>query len=262
MGSSFSSFWQQGLGRTQPYALLSGVFMKNDHYNLDSLGHVLFANWFQLLISLYYLFYNNILTCQLAAREFTQYFTRKDSLRVNTPKNITQRSSHFLSLPFEYAIPLALSSIVLHWLVSQSVFIVQTTAYGPGSHGQRIPEDNTTRVGWSMMGILLSMLWGILLMSALVVNSFRRYPGVPNDFPSMATNSSALSACCQRPPDDHDAYLFPVTIGVVPDLGQPRERCSGRLTFTSYLDVKKPELGATYELPTWRSRSQKKEKKQ
>lgn len=105
------------------------------------------------------------------------------------------------------------------------------------------------------------MLWGVLLTLALVANSFRRYPGVPADIPSMANNSSALSACCQRPSDDDDAFLFPVMVGIVPDLGQSRQGSGGRLTFTSFLDVKKPEPGVTYELPTLRSRPQKKSKR-
>ena len=256
------SLWKQGLGRPHPYALMDGLFVENDHYGFATLGHVIFANLFQLLISFLYLVYNNILTCQLAAYEFVEYFTAKAELRVSSPKNCTQRSSRFLSLPWEYAIPLVLSVSVLHWLVSQSVFIVQTTAFGPGPNGHPIPADDSPRVGWSALGILLSTLWGLVLILALLLNSFRRYHGVSEDIPSMATNSSALSACCQRPADDNDAHLFPVMVGVVSDVGQTRESCTGRLAFTSSRDGKLPEYGTTYELPTLRSREEKKEKKQ
>lgn len=252
---SIPSLLKQGLGRTQYFAMVGGIFIMNGLYK-----SVLFANAFQIFVSFLYLFYNNILTSQLAAQEFIRYFTVKDSLRVSTPKNITQQSSHFLSLPWEYAVPQVLSFTILHWLVSQSVFLVQTTAFGPGPDGQRLSMDDRSRVGFSALGILCSTLWGAMVILGLFVNSFRRYSGVPKDIPSMATNSSALSACCQRPSDDEDAYLFPVRMAVVTDVGEAKG-CAGRLTFTSFLDGKAPEHGKRYEFANWRSRSQKRHKK-
>ena len=157
--------------------------------------------------------------------------------------------------------PQVVSFIILHWLVSQSVFLVQTTAFGPGPDGQRLLMDDRSRVGFSALGILSSTLWGTLIILALFVNSFRRYSEVPKDIPSMATDSSALSACCQRPSDDEDAYLFPVKIATVTGVGEAKG-CAGRLSFTSFIDGKEPEHGKSYEFANWRSKSRKKDKKQ
>jgi hypothetical protein len=92
---------------------------------------VLWANYWQIIISFLYLAYNALLTCQLVSEEWGGYASERKTLRVSHPLGI-QRSSYFISMPMKYGIPLLGANATLHWLVSQSVFVVSTTTYFPG----------------------------------------------------------------------------------------------------------------------------------
>jgi hypothetical protein len=52
----------------------------------------------------------------------------RKTLRVSAPVGI-QRSSYFVSMPLRYGIPLMATMSLLHWLVSQSLFVVATVSY-------------------------------------------------------------------------------------------------------------------------------------
>jgi len=206
------------------------------------------------MISFLYLFYNNILTCQVVADEMIRFMRVKKALRVSTPQNLIQRSSYFLSLPFKYSIPQMVAFVLLHWLISQSVFTVQTSVYGAGPDGQRSKSLDASRVGFSSIGILFSTCVGGMLITALICNSFRRYGSmVPENFPRMATNSAGIWANCHRPLLDKDAYKYPLQLGAVtPDLQSDGLR---RVTFSSDTDLQPPEKGALYEFAHWPGKS-------
>jgi hypothetical protein len=62
----------------------------------------------------------------------------RKTLRVSAPVGI-QRSSYFVSMPLRYGIPLIATMSLLHWLVSQSLFVVATISYGgDGVAGQTV----------------------------------------------------------------------------------------------------------------------------
>lgn len=77
-----------------------------------------------------YLANNSLLTCQLVSEEWAGYAKERKTLRVSHPVGI-QRSSFFISMPMKYGIPLLAANATLHWLVSQSLFLVSTTAFYP-----------------------------------------------------------------------------------------------------------------------------------
>ena len=251
ISSSIPAMFRAGLGKTEPYEHTGVGFVRGVASSGRMFRNVLFANSFQLMVSFIYLFFNNVLTCQLVADELIRFLTEKKPLRVSSPENQLQRSSYFLSLPWKYAIPQILGFALLHWLISQSVFIAQTNGYGPGPDGQRIPSHDTSRVEYSAIGFLLSTLTGVVLVVALVGHSFRRYKGVPSYFPRMATNSSALSALCHPPDEDTDAYLYPTRLGIVVDGVKSSANCRGRLAFSSDWQMKEPVDGRMYEQPVW-----------
>jgi len=216
--------------------------------------HVMTANSFQVLVSSLYLFYNNILTHQLIAAELLNFLREKKTLRVSFPQHSLQRSSYFLSLPWRYALPLMLGFITLHWLVSQSVFTVQTTAYGPGQDGAPIPSTNASRLGYSPLGILLTTIVGAVLILALVVNSCRRYKSVvPARLPRMATDSNTIRALCCSANEDREAHLYPVQLGIVVRglEGEIPDGCEGRLAFSTDTEMVEPEGGRLYEFVGW-----------
>lgn len=81
------------------------------------------ANLPRLIVSYIYAAYNSFFTSMLATAEWVGYSLSPRGLRVTWPKG-QQRSRAFLQLPHIYAIPIMTASTLLHWLISQSLFLV------------------------------------------------------------------------------------------------------------------------------------------
>lgn len=140
----------------------------------------------------------------------------RKTLRVSSHVDM-QRTSYMLSLPWTYAAPMMLAFTILHTFVARSVFLVRTSAYTAGSleDSRRVMLRDTSRVGYSCKGILISTILGLILLIGLVANSFRSYRGVPQFFPRLANKTAFIKATCQRPQGDEDAHLFPVALMAV-----------------------------------------------
>ncbi|KAH7025135.1 uncharacterized protein B0I36DRAFT_295925 [Microdochium trichocladiopsis] len=238
------------------------------------LANVLVANSPQLLMSVLYLFYNNILTRQLLADEWLRFFRRseKKPLRVSSPKGI-QRSSYSLSLPLKYSVPLLACTTLLHWLLSQSIFLVQTSAFQLARNGgHRQPEYDATMRGYSMLGSLLSVGLALLLLLAITFNAtLRSYRDIPAAAAATADGVTAPRAsmknlgllrlgyhcgilralCAERPAADVDAHLFPLGIGMVETAKSKAAACRGQLVFSTDIQLDQaPVPGELYLVPT------------
>lgn len=105
---------------------------RDNSHNLKKMCHPLLMRSFlitvslspQLVVSFLYLALNQHLThiCQL--REWRHMGASRQPLRVSIPEPGSQQiSSYWLSLPYRYSIPQLVSSIILGWLVSNSLFL-------------------------------------------------------------------------------------------------------------------------------------------
>ena len=92
---------------------------------------VLFANMPQVVLSFVYLSLNAFVTCMLLADEYSRYEVHRRPLRVTTPVG-KQRATYWLQLPYTYGLPLIATSATLHWLISQSLFLVRVETYSAG----------------------------------------------------------------------------------------------------------------------------------
>ncbi|KAL1617061.1 hypothetical protein SLS54_008056 [Diplodia seriata] len=238
---SIPSLWRYGLGKTNSYALIGGT-LGDAQGATGFLIQVLFANSFQLLVSLCYLFANRLLTTQVATAEWLRFLDEKKPLRVSSPEGM-QRSSYMLSLPWRFAAPAVVAFVLLHWLVSTSVFLVQTTAYASGPDAQRIHASDASRIGFSPIGILCAVCAGVLVLAALIGIGFRRYGDVEESLVRIATCSSGISALCRPCGEDDEGWLFPVSLGVVADGGEER------MTFSSDVHLTRPLEGSELLLP-------------
>lgn len=252
LGWGIADLWEHGLGKTNGFELLVGVW-ENGVYFDHFFQQLLLANAFQLIASFSYLFVNNILTRQFVAEQWTQLlsFKAKKPLRVSWPRGL-QRSSHMLSLPLRYFVTSMALCILLHWLISQSIFIVLTEGYIPGVEAQRQPRRDASRIGYSTIRIVLSIItWGAMILGLVLHSAFRRYRHLPTYFPRMGTNSVAISAVCHRPLEDKEASLFPVSMGIIPvkRLMEP-SCCAGRLALSTWVDLQEPVHGTQYLQPT------------
>ncbi|KAK1844228.1 hypothetical protein CCHR01_13129 [Colletotrichum chrysophilum] len=87
------------------------------------ISSVLVANIPQLYLSFWYLAYNTLITRMEMAREWSRFSTGYRPLRVSSPRG-QQIDTYRLQLPYRQSIPLITASIVLHWLLSNSLFVI------------------------------------------------------------------------------------------------------------------------------------------
>lgn len=180
---------------------------------------VLFSNWPQVVVSLVYLTYNSLFTNMHLAHEFGNYAVHRKALRVTTPCG-QQRKTYWLQLPYTYGIPLVSISAVLHWLVSQAVFLVRIDRGGLGSGMvglSRPREADMSVIGFSPSPMLALVLAGVWLVAVAVGMGSRKHGG--KGMPVAASCSLALAAAAHRPDGDGDASVLPVKWGEVVGMG-------------------------------------------
>lgn len=163
------------------------------------------------IVSILYFMLNSLLTCLSVAQELGNLDNiERKSLRVSHPQG-QQRSSYILSLPKKYSIPLIVLATLLHWFISQSVFPIRTSFVD--WNGTRDHAKDGTAVGFSVLGIILSLVSGLVILLGVFASGFlRRYRST---MPMASTNSMAIAAACYRPPEDVDASLLPLRWGSV-----------------------------------------------
>ncbi|MCJ1381499.1 hypothetical protein MMC17_004610 [Xylographa soralifera] len=172
-------------------------------------GKVMVTNTPQVLFSLIYLFYNSLFTGMLSTAEINSLAYCRKPLRVSHPQG-AQRSTYYLQLPYRYAIPLMVLSGLLHWLISQTVFLVNIAVFDTNSVKQ--PDRAVSACGWSASGLYTVLIAGLIMVAVLVGFGSRKYhPGMP-----LTTSCSrAISAACHPAPGDDDAPLKALMYGVI-----------------------------------------------
>ncbi|KAK3400464.1 hypothetical protein B0T20DRAFT_451271 [Sordaria brevicollis] len=145
---------------------------------------VLLANTPQVFLSVTYLFFNNILTTMVVEQEWHSFLNAsaatdkwksddeeaKRTLRTSQPRGL-QRETFFLGLPYRYALPFVVTSTVMHWLVSRSLFFSQVDFYDiDRKRNENNPPTSTLRYSdraavWVIM--LGTISWGTILGLAM-----------------------------------------------------------------------------------------------
>ena len=186
--------------------ILKGQASGNDNTIID---YILLANCPQMIFSFLYLLYNGIYTIMCLESEWNQMGYRRRGLRVTSPVG-KQRSTYFLQLPYRYAIPLMIISGVIHWIVSQSLFLARIEVYN--LQGQLQPDDGIMACGYSPLAMFHATALSILMILALVLIGFRRFkPGIP----LTSGRSFAISAACHGVLGDENAAFEEVQWGVI-----------------------------------------------
>src|SRR6185312_6672946 len=98
---------------------------------------VMLANLVQPGLSFVYFSYNGLFTSMATALEWDSYARNRKGLRVSKDPQGKQREYSFLQLPYKFAVPLLLLSGLLHWLVSQSLFLITIDSYAYNNHEMR-----------------------------------------------------------------------------------------------------------------------------
>ncbi|ETS81121.1 hypothetical protein PFICI_06123 [Pestalotiopsis fici W106-1] len=186
----------------------------------ESLGVVrstLIANVPQVAVTYVYVACNSVLTSMLAHHEISSYAVRDRGLRVSFPRRHTaQRGTYFLQLPWKFAIPLMTISTVLHWCLSQSLFVLRVSVYKPD--GLEDLDNLISTVGYSSGPILASLgILALFLLGVCALGWFKRYEGA-NYMPLVANCSASLAA----------ATCPPLRQAGSPDIETSHERQAGK----------------------------------
>lgn len=252
--TSLSGLWKLGFGSLTPFTYLVIGLPREDPAGLIS--NVLLANLPQLILSILYIFINAMLSTFLVQREFSRMHVTRKPLRVSEPRGI-QRSSFFISLPLRYGIPLYASSGLMHWLISQSLFLARIAAIKPD--GTTDAKNSFSTCGASPIAVVISksyhlylhrllgsqlrfvaILVGLTILLSVVALGCQKYDGTMR---MVATNSMAISAACHVLEKDRtDGYMLPVTWGVIEE-----KDGKGNCAVTTAAKIKKPREGVLYQ---------------
>jgi hypothetical protein len=177
------------IGAVHPYTLISGWHLPSIAGS-TVVASVLIANIPQPILSFLYLLFNGVFTSMLLADEWSRFAHERKPLRVSEPKE-GQRSTYFLQLPYRFAIPLMILSGVLHWSVSQSIFLSQVASFD--KFGHLVNPAAISTCGYLPVAIVLTMIIGLCLTIFAFMLGYRKFqPGMP----LVGSCSAAIAAAC------------------------------------------------------------------
>jgi hypothetical protein len=209
------------LGAVDPRAFIYSWGGEN-YVTHTLLFNVFVANLPQLVLSGIYFTYNGLFTCFLLGSEWTSYSIQRKGLRVSHGPEGAQRSTYFLQLPYRFAFPLIILSGVLHWLCSQSIFLVSVFLDSSSIFEGALFADDSPELfvpmefalcGYSPRAILAVVIIGVIMVCiAFAVGRLRFRTGMP----VAGSCSAAISALCHVPgsEDGEEAARMLVQWGV------------------------------------------------
>lgn len=164
----------------------------------DIVTLALIANSSQILLSFIYFAYNSLFTAMLMGYEWTSYAYKRKGLRTSRKPFGAQRSTYFLQLPYRFGIPLVLGSGTLHWLVSQSIFVVALDLYdqyeGLDNSAVGCAANAVTKTcGYSPIAMLAVVIVGIFMVLAVIAFGYVPYK---RGISLVGSCSLAISAAC------------------------------------------------------------------
>ncbi|KAF2832511.1 hypothetical protein CC86DRAFT_366289 [Ophiobolus disseminans] len=191
---SLSGLARLGYGTVDPRTAITGL-------PNDLVMNAIVANSPQVILSMLYFSYNALFTAFLLSYEWTTYGHKRKGLRLSRRPAGAQRTDYFLQLPYRFGVPLMLLSGTLHWLVSQSIFLVAIDFYDElGKLGSRgylgyisALETNYKTCGYSPIAMISVVILGVFMVVAIVAFGYVPYKGGT----TLAGNCSmAISAAC------------------------------------------------------------------
>ncbi|KAE8162407.1 hypothetical protein BDV40DRAFT_288545 [Aspergillus tamarii] len=183
--SNKGKIWS-GLGITNTETLISG-----NAWPPSLITNTIIANTPQVIFSVLYFASNSVLTAMTLAAEWSNYALHRKGLRVSSTPHGSQRTTYFLSLPYTYALPLLVFSTVLHWLISQSLFLVNVESYD--MQLERFGLFDFATCGYSPVAIVSAIAVGGFMLFCLIGLGLRRFA---SGMPVAGSCSRAISAAC------------------------------------------------------------------
>jgi len=204
-------------GTLSRWGTSSNAALVQSHFSTASiLLNAWLPNTLQLFFSFTYFNLNGIFTSMALAKEWSTMASQRKGLRVSHPER-AQRSTYFLQLPYRWAIPLTVGSGFLHWLTSQTIYLVQFDV--ESATGQRNTDAAFVASGFSTLSLFVLIL--ALDLAILSVYIVAMLP-LQENIPLGASCSAIISAACHPPDTDTEAHLKEVRWGVTDTCSQLR----------------------------------------
>jgi hypothetical protein len=154
-----------------------------------------------------------------------------------------QRTTPSLQLPYRFSVPLLITSGVLHWLCSQSLFVVCIMI---GSNDLDDSDYTSTAIEYSPRAVLVVIIIGVVIVMGVILAGRRHYHGI---IPVAGSCSSAISAMYHIPQSEksEDAVTRPLQWGVTnyTDDSENNEALVGHCSFSSR-EIQTPREGYFY----------------
>lgn len=196
--TSAGGLWQLGFGTINPEIVLSTQ-------NFGTVITVsLLANTPQLVLAIVYYFYNGILVSIFTAREYCFFAFETRHLRVATPAG-DQLGPWLLGMPFGWGIAFNILQTLLHWLISQSLFVVDILI----SNENGMPDfnrDSILNCGFSPLAVTCALVVILVMFLAIIILGLIK---LPRGSPPLAGNCSAAitAACHWRSTNENTPYM-------------------------------------------------------
>lgn len=115
----------------------------------------------------------------------------------------------------KFAIPLLLISALIHWLVSQSIFLARITVleYTAPGHDVASGDPSVTTCGYSSIALIFSIIVGVVMLVCVLAAGFwgRLKPGIPLG----GDCSLVVSAACHSEGEGDDVGVMKVKWGAL-----------------------------------------------
>ncbi|KAL3440941.1 hypothetical protein BJX65DRAFT_17229 [Aspergillus insuetus] len=251
-----SEIWSAQFGKTSN--VTSNNLIKGSNWPTSLIKNTIIANIPQLIFSLLYFCSNSLLSAMTLASEWSRYALAQyhhRGLRVSWNPQGAQRPSYFLSLPYRYAVPLMAASATLHWLISQSIFLVGVDAYDES--WERVPYLDVMTCGYTPIAIVSAIAVGAAMLLAILALACRR---LDSEMVVAGSCSLAIAAACHPRYDPNSEQAGEAPGGMEAGMDAARMEylplrwgavCSvdgevGHCAFTSE-DVEMPQAGRVYQ---------------
>jgi hypothetical protein len=254
-----TDLWARGIGGINTISIIGKGRGGSQSWQKHVLSMVVLANTPQVLLSVVYYAYNGLFTTMCAGAEWASLGARNNqhptnettdrqyqrkTLRVSRPVG-KQRGRLYLQLPYQFSIPLLILSALIHWLTSQSLFLVRIT--GTDSHGKGMYNFLTT-CGYSCIAMILALIVGIVAVFFVLGTAVLP---LRSNMPVVGSSSAAISASChvlaknKKVDVENDAFAWGVELPENGGDGEESEGGIGHLCVTSGR-VERPVDGKLY----------------
>lgn len=171
------------------------------------LATVVIINSPQLIQSIVYFILNGLWTSMFLETEWDEFGVGElagpaKTLRVSQPRG-EQRQTYFLQLPCRVATPMAIANVLMHWLVSQSLYLVVVSEWSYDHYVANTKLHSNSdwgpayvTSGHSSIALLGCFLLGVVLFTTTLVFSQRT---LASSIPAAGGCSAAISAACHPP---------------------------------------------------------------